>query len=622
MSARNVFVTGIPNAGKTTLFNGLTGKNERVGNWCGVTTKAVRANFSVREKKIGKTEIKRFTAVDLPGSYFDDYTLEQKETARTITGGGIVLVVCQAVNLKNGLDFLKKVIAFGLPTAFVINAYAEFSRGGGSIDVKALENKIGVPVVVAECNAKKGVETVKAAILSLNRFEKLLVPRPFDSREVADSVVKKKSSVGFYACDRFLLDPRISASVILLSSIIVLYEAFGSYGIGTLSVRLIESFFGFAIYAPAVKLLAVLGASPFITGFVLDGVLGGALSVLAFLPRLAVLSLFTGIIEESGILARFAFSCDRFLSRFGLSGRAVFALMTGFGCTAVAVSSACGLENEKIRKTAALSLPFVCCSAKVPVIVFLAGELATTSGFSAVLLVWVTGLFSCFLFSAAQTAVANKEKTELIVEFPKYRVPPARVLLKNLLAFSRNFIVRVGSVIAVVTAFLWILKSVSPDMRFLTDEAIEESILVAVAEKFRFVFYPGGVDNWRFVVAALAGLFAKENVFSVLSLLGTGGASGRELVAFAAYFVLYPPCISALATIFMQEGVKSFLHVTAFHFYLAFAAFWSVMKPYYAVLFVLPAAYVIIKKRINEKRRNDEKIYGRKRNRVKSVSSR
>ena len=622
MSGRSVFVTGIPNAGKTTLFNGLTGRNERVGNWCGVTTKAVGSDFSIKRKEGGKTEVVRFTAVDLPGSYFDDYTLEQKETSRTITSDGIILVVCQAINLRSGLDFLKRVTSFGLPVAFVINAYSEFGSGGGSIDVKALENEIGVPTVVAECNSKKGVDAVRAAILSLNRFAKLHARRSFDSEKVVASVVKKNPSVCFYACDRFLLDPRISASVILLSSIIVLYEAFGAYGVGSLFVRIIEFFFGFAVYSPAEKLLFMLGASPFITGFVLDGVLGGALSVLVFLPRLAVLSLFTSMIEESGILARLAFSCDRFLSRFGLSGRAVFALMTGFGCTAVAVSSACGLENEKIRKTTALSLPFVCCSAKVPVIVFLAGELAETSGFAAVLSVWVIGLAACFLFSAAQTAVAGNEKPDLIVELPRYRVPPVGVLFKNLVDFSKKFILRVGSVIAVVTAFLWILKSVSADMRFLTDEKIEESILVAVAEKLSFVFYPGGVDNWRFVVAALAGLFAKENVFSVLSLLGTGGASGRELVAFAAFFVLYPPCISALAAIFLQEGVKSFLHVAAFHFYLAFAAFWSVMRPYYAVLFVLPALYAIIKKNVNEKRRNDEKIYGRKRNRVESVSSR
>ena len=149
----NIFITGVPNAGKTTLFNGLTGKNERVGNWYGVTTKAAKAPFSV---KINGQK-KYFTAVDLPGSYFDDYTLEQNVAKKSISVGGVLLVVCQSTNLRRGLEFLKKTLGFGLPVILVLNFYDELKKQGGLVDVEKLKNMTGVDVIIAECNKKSGV---------------------------------------------------------------------------------------------------------------------------------------------------------------------------------------------------------------------------------------------------------------------------------------------------------------------------------------------------------------------------------------------------------------------------------------------------------------------------------
>lgn len=605
MSARTVYLCGIPNAGKTTLFNGLTGKSERVGNWYGVTTKASFGYCCAEKNGLEKLKV-----VDLPGSYFDEYTLEQGVVGKTLNGG-IVLVVCPAADLKNGLFFLQKVRATGDSVLLVINFYEEFKKRGGKIDFAALRSLVGVPIVVAECNRRDGVSAVKKAIYSALR-QKNICKKQFDCDYAAEKVVLVKAEQQLYKADRLLLKPLFAAIVIAVSAVIALYLAFGKYGIGSLLAYLTELALKFVITKPIGLLLNLLNATDFIKGLILEGIIGGAISVLAFLPRLAILTLYTCIIEESGVLARLAFACHGLLGRIGLSGRAVFAILTGFGCTAAAVMASGGLENEKIRKRAVLSLAFVPCSAKVPAIAWLSVFLGLKGGFFAVLCLWVSGIALSFLF-AYLVALKDNKKQNLIVEFPPYRIPSPKTVLKVLQNFIKGFIIRIGSIIALVTAFLWILKTVTPDMR--VAENINESALVAIAEKLQFVFYPAGVKNWRFAVAAFAGIFAKENVLSVFSLIGTGNATAKELFAFSLFFALYTPCLSTLAAILGQEGLKSMLHVTCCHTALALIAFYSVFKPYY-ILLLVPVAVIYFfgfGNRIihNEKNRSSRRMHGR-----------
>jgi len=628
-----VYITGIPNAGKTTLFNGLTGRNERVGNWYGVTTRSVSADFSVKIPESAKngcesarlrSKKQTYTAVDLPGSYFDGYTLEQHEVNDVIGSDGLLLIVCQAVNLRSGLNFLKKTTKLALPCAFIINAYGEYEKAGGRIDLYALRKILGIPVIIAECNKKSGVEAVKKLIAQTGENE-VGALKDFDPDKTYEEIVSPVSC-GLNVFDRLLLNPIFATLSILCSSVLALYVAFGRYGIGEPISRLLGKILDVVLISPIANIMKKLNASPFVAGFFTEGVFGGAVSILTFLPKLALLSLFTCIIEESGVLARLAYSSNGFLSRFGLNGRAIFALMTGFGCTAVATIASGGLENTRIRKRTVLALPFISCSAKVPVIAFLSEAIGIKGGFSAVLLIWITGFFGALLFSLCSKIKSGEKACELIVEFPQFRVPSVKTLLKALQKFTATFIMRVGSVITLVTAFLWILKSLSPTFVFLPSERISESILAVAAGKLQFVFYPAGVKNWRFVVAAIAGAFAKENVFSVLSLIGTGGANMRELIAFAMFFSLYPPCLGALSAIASEEGVKSLLHVIVFQSVIAFTAFYSVMNPLYLPLFGLLILPVLVSKkdgkaRSNFKRKN-EKIYGRKRNCTQSVSSR
>lgn len=610
MNIPTVYLTGVPNAGKTTLFNGLTGKNERVGNWYGVTTKAAEGYFKAN---IGDRPTK-IRIIDLPGSYFDDYTLEQGETADKITDNGLIVVVCPANDLKGGLKFLKKVSVFNCSVVLVINFYNEFTRQNGKIDVNELRLLLGIPVVIAECNKKSGVNAVKNAVLSAIRKSMRL--KSFDVDTVVAKVYGGKRECAIGKADKLLLKPAVSFIVIGITSVFALYMAFGRFGIGSLLEFLTELGLKFLIIKPISFLLNLLSVSPFVFGVITEGFIGGAVSVLAFLPRLAVLTLYTCIIEESGVLARFAFASHGLLSKVGMTGRAIFTLLTGFGCTAVAVISSCGLENKKIRKRAVLSLPFISCSAKVPVIAWISAFLGSKYGFFAVLLLWVCGLLLAFLFSFL-TTFGSKKQNNLILEFPPYRIPQAKTIAKNLQNFAKSFIIRVGSIIALTSAFLWILKSLTADICFTAD--VRDSLLVKTAEKLQFVFYPAGVKNWQFAVAAFTGIFAKENVLSVFSLLGTGNASAKELFAFALFFALYPPCIGTLAAVLKQEGIKSLLHVVCLHYTLAFIAFYTVFKPYYALLLAAIVAIYLVKARKirntnclhNEKDRCKRRLHGK-----------
>ncbi len=627
----NVYICGVANSGKTTLFNGLARRNERVGNWCGVTTRAVSGHFSVQK---GGKRLK-FTLTDLPGSYLDDYTLDQDVTLKNIADGGVVLVVCRAKNLVRGLSFLKKLTQSlsRSSVVLVVNAYEELRKAGGKIDFGRLQAALGITVIQAECNTHSGIKIVKNAILtaavktepsvnssansSSNSSEEPSakstaqpsVLRDFEPLNVAKAALTFCRAKSLSRLDDFFLRPAFCFCTFFGAVIVVLYLAFGKYGIGEVLSVALEDLLARFFVLPLANLVAACKFSRFLSGFIIEGVVGGAVSVLSFLPRLAVIGVFNYYVEESGILARLAFTSDAFLSRFGLTGRAVFALLTGFGCTALAVDAAGGLENEGIKRRTVAALPFVCCSAKVPVFAWLFTEISHRNGFIAVFAVWALGLALALVFSFLHKRQGAVSYNGIIVEFTEYRRPSLKEGAKALLNFTKSFIIRVGTVITLVTAFLWLLRSISPDLRFLPPENAEESLLVFFAEKLQVIFYPAGVKNWRFAVAALAGLFAKENVLSVLMLLGVGEATAAELFAFMLFYAFYPPCISALIAVLKQAGVRCFLHVFCFHAFLALAAFYSVLKPAFIVLptAVLAVAYFTKRLKSGERTRKKSK---------------
>lgn len=579
----NVLISGVANSGKTTLFNGLTGKYERVGNWYGVTTECVTA-----ETKIGGKKVK---ITDLPGAYFEgNYTLESKTAIDALKHGNVIIVVCEAANLKGGLEFLKNAAKYGKNIALVINMYEELKKRGGAIDVGVLQTALGIPVLIAECNTKEGVKVVKKLI------EKMLLYKQsdlnnFEIYRLFDVVFKKPERTSLNKLDYILLKPAFSLPLFFLSVVVVMYLAFGKFSVGSLFSLIFEKITECAVNRPIAWFLRIINASEFIKGFVLEAVIGGFSSVVTFLPRLAILSLYTYYLEQSGVLARLAFSLNFILSKFGLSGRAIFTLLTGYGCTAVAVVSSGGLENESIKKRTVLALPFLSCSAKVPVYLYILGLISLKFGFLVLVLIYAGGLIAAFLFLLVFSAVSGGKKQGLIIELPPYRRGQIKSVLKALHNFCKNFIIRIGTIIITVTAFLWILKSVSVSFEYLPDGFEQESILVFLAKKIAFLFYPSRLDDWKLVSALIAGLFAKESIISVLGVFGFYGIELKQAISFLIFCALYPPCLTTLASVLKREGIGSLLHIFFFHNFLALTCSAAVFNP---VILIFPVVVLII----------------------------
>lgn len=579
----NVLISGVANSGKTTLFNGLTGKYERVGNWYGVTTECVTA-----ESKIGGKKVK---ITDLPGAYFEgNYTLESKIAIDALKSGNVIIVVCEAANLKGGLEFLKNAAKYGKNIALVINMYEELKKRGGKINVEALQSALGIPVLVAECNTKNGVKAVKKLIekMFINKHSGL---KNFEIYRLFDLVFEKPENNSLNKLDYILLNPALALPLFLLSVVGVMYLSFGKFSVGSLLSLLFEKIIEYIVNRPIAGLLRMINASEFIKGFVLEAVLGGFSSVVTFLPRLAVLSLYTYYLEQSGVLARLAFSLNCYFSKFGLSGRAIFTLLTGYGCTAVAVVSSGGLENENIKKRTVLALPFLSCSAKVPVYLYILGFISLKFGFLALVLIYAGGLIAAFLFLLVFSSFSCEKKQGLIIELPPYRIGRIKSVLKALHIFCKNFIIRIGTIIITVTAFLWILKSVSVSFEYLPNGFEQESILVFLAKKISFLFYPSRIDDWKLVSALIAGLFAKESIISVIGVFGLDGIGLKQAISFLIFCALYPPCLTTLASVLKREGIGSLLHIFFFHNFLALTCSAAVFNP---VILIFPVVVLII----------------------------
>lgn len=568
---KQAFIFGVANSGKTTLFNGLTGKNERTGNWFGVTTEA-KAGFYKSDSG------EKIIVYDLPGSYLDEYTLEGKVASNVLNkqiNESAAVVLCEAINLEKGLKLLKSVKKHTNNAALVINFYGELLRYGGKIDLKRLKAEVECDVIIAEANEKSGVNAVKKLLNKIfaqidfekNKNDKKNIdgksPLFCKTYEINETEITKKTlvipKIKLSRADKIILNkPLLSLTAFAFIFFAAVYLSFGEYGVGKLFSKVFDFAISAVIETPTRRLLKLCGASPFITAFVCDGAIGSVCALITFLPPLIVLQAFICLAEESGILARAAFVFDDVFSFAGLSGRAVFTFLTGYGCTAAAAICADGLENSKLKRRATLALPFIPCSAKTPVFLYILSLIGGRFAFFAIAVLYVLGLFAAFLFAFFNKKLKKEKKQELIVEFPPYRLPKTKTTLKSLQKFTKSFIIKIGLTVFTVTMCFWLAGAITSDFAF--TQNINDSVLCLMGKKFAFVFAPIGVKDWRLSLAAVAGIFAKEGVASVLIACGGANVTDAQFISYLVFFALYSPCLAALAAIKKSVGLKYALH--------------------------------------------------------------
>lgn len=638
-------LAGNPNCGKTTLFNAVTGSNQYVGNWPGVTV----------EKKEGKVIGSETDAsiVDLPGIYsLSPYSMEEIVTRNYLIDEkpDLIINIVDATNLERNLYLSLQIAELGRPMVIALNMVDMLEKRGDTIDYPLLSALMGITIVpisasrgtgihklihAAEhevihatsnthldrhCNlgdppdlytgavrqavkliedlirdnckehdlplrwsAVKLIEGDAPTLEKLNLSDTQLsclesIVRELETdhidREmviadqkyrficsVTQKAVKKGHEDGHLTVsdrvDQIVTNRYLAIPLFFAIMGLVFYITFGALG-----PRLSDLVGGFinGTLAGAVRgLLTGIGAADWATGLVCDGIIAGLGAVLAFLPQILLLFFFLSILEDSGYMARAAFIMDRALHVIGLSGKSFVPMLMGFGCSVPAVMSSRTLENEKDRRLTIMLIPFMSCSAKMPIYsLFIAAFFGASRGLavcSIYLLGVVVAILCAFLL---QKTVLKGGHAPFVMELPPYRLPTAKTLSLHVWEKLKDFLTKAGTVLLGASVVVWALQYFNFSFQHVQDSS--QSILGLIGAAIAPLFRPLGFGDWQSSVSLLSGLIAREQVVSSLGILyGTSGAglaaalqavyTPASAYAFMTFALLFIPCIAAVTTI-------------------------------------------------------------------------
>lgn len=573
-----VILAGNPNTGKTTLFNTLTNSFEHASNWHGVTV-------DVKQKQY-EYEGKKYEVCDLPGLYsLDAYSKEEKIASDFIEQNRDAVVVCilDANNLKRNL-FLALELKEKTPNLiFAVNMAKEVK----SFDAKKLEQELGVKTLAIDARKKKSAKTLKETIADF-AIEQIVPNKTLEQFDMSDFEKKSKQKFqeiadllnrigyqqnGLYGkskLDKIVLSKFGSFVIFTLVMGLVFFITFGTIGntfsekvndiFGALSVKLYDFFQGFI-------------KNELLLRFINEGVIAGALSVTSFLPQIILLFACLNFLEDFGYLSRVAFMFDPFFKRLGLTGRSAFSLIMGFGCTTTAIMTSRNLDNKNLQKRTSILLPFMSCSAKLPIFAVIA---STFFAKYKALIVFSLYLFAILLMVVVALIFSKKDKEQeeqtFLLEMPKYRAPSLSKVLKNALTAGKNFIVRVGGAIVLSSVVIFMLYNFSFKFQYVGQNS-ENSVLYVLAKLLSWIFKPLGFGSVGATIAIFSGFVAKEMVVSSLAIVNKVPVDGLALslassssavwfspisaISFLVFVLLYTPCVSACIMMKKENGRKA-----------------------------------------------------------------
>jgi len=576
-------LAGNPNSGKTTLFNALTGLSQHVGNFPGVTVERMEGALRLHPS---------VTVVDLPGMYSLTALSREEEVSRAYlkeTPPDAVINIVDATCPERGLYLTVQLLETGLPLVVAMNMMDEVEKAGGKVDCAALSGELGVAVLPLAASRGEGVSAVaRAALLAKpprwkglsgggeSEEERIVHRYAYVSALVRRAVrpaPQSRAQRRSMRLDAVLTHRLLSFPIFFSIMALVFYLTFGPVG-GTLN-----GLFRRALEAATLGVSTLLiraDAPAFLYGMVVQGVLTGVGSVLSFLPTILTLFFFLSLLEDSGYMARMAYITDRLLRKLGLTGRSFVPALLGFGCSVPAILATRTLPTARDRKLTILLVPFMSCSAKLPIYAVFCQAFFPKHAALFMLFLYIgavlTGIAALCLINHA---VPKSAPPPFVLELPAYRLPTARSAFLLVKTRTAAFLRCALTTLLIASIGVFALQRIDWSLAPVADNA--QSALASIGRAVAPLFTPLGFGDWRAATSLLSGLMAKEGVLSCLSVL-LGAPDGAALqaalmrvftplsaVSFLVFTLLYMPCVAAFAAARRELG--------GFRYALAAAAF-------------------------------------------------
>lgn len=584
MSHLRIALAGNPNSGKTTMFNALTGSNEKVGNWAGVTVEAKVHPI----RKVYCKDGQELLAVDLPGAYsMSPFTNEESVTSEYVKNENpdVIINIVDATNLSRSLFFTTQLLELGIPVVVALNKSDINEKKETKINVQTLSEKLGCPVVETVSISSDGLKNVvDAAVANVGKGQKA----PFvqngvdltnkeavkeaDKKRFAfvNGIVKQVEKRKTLTKDRNTSDKideiltnkwlGIPIFAVVMFLVFQISQAWVGPFVADSLVAWLETFQGWVG-----GLLE--NASPFLSALLVDGIIGGVIAVIGFLPLVMVMYFLIAILEDCGYMSRVAVVLDPIFKKVGLSGKSVIPFVITVGCAVPGVMASRTIKNERERRATAMLAPFMPCGAKIPVIALFAGAFFDNAGWVSTVM-YLSGIALIFFCALLINAITgnNKKKSFFIIELPDYKAPSIWGAFKSMCSRGWSYIVKAATIILVCNTAVQIMQTFTWSLS--VAETADSSILASIAKPFAYCLVPViGYHAWQLAAASVTGFIAKENVVATISVCYAITDVAKELpgvtpqltsvaaLAYLMFNLFSPPCFAAIGA--MNAEMKS-----------------------------------------------------------------
>ena len=588
---------GNPNSGKTTMYNALTGRNERVGNWAGVTVERKESLI----KKGWYDGAEELVAVDLPGAYsMSPFTSEESITSSYVKNENpdVIINIVDATNLSRSLFFTTQLLELGVPVVVALNKSDITGKKQTEINEKLLSEKLGCPVIktISTSSGHEGLKEVVSAAAALkgsgqkapyvqadiDLTDKKAVEAADRKRfEFVNGIVKQVEKRKVFTKDKNAqdkIDSIITHKIVgipIFVAVIVLVFYISQTTLGTwIADWLVAQIETFQSWVGGL----MENANPLLYALLVDGIIGGVGAVVGFLPLVMVMYFLIALLEDCGYMARATVVLDPIFKRVGLSGKSVIPMVIGTGCAIPGVMACRTIRNERERRTTAMLTPFMPCGAKIPVIALFAGAFFADAWWVSATM-YLAGILLVLLGALLVKKITGQKyrKSFFIIELPEYKIPSLKRACVSMLERGKAYIVKAGTVILVCNTVVQIMQSFNWQFQLVEEGAEGSSILASVAHPFAILFIPLGFGVWQLAAAAVTGFIAKENVVGTLAvvygvtnlidtdefaLVGSGsevaavmGLTKAAALAYLMFNLYTPPCFAAMGA--MNSEMKS-----------------------------------------------------------------